>query len=89
MNKSSLKLCPACSLVRGSVSGRPQRPRLVYSIGLCLPVDPVLLTGLPCLASVGEDAFSPEDLIYQLGLISRGALPPQRRRGRGMGRDRL
>jgi len=50
----------------------------------CLPVDPVPLTGLPCLASVGEDMHIPE-VTYVPGWsdIQRISLSSKRRLGKG------
>ena len=48
----------------------------------CLPVDPVSLTGMFCLASVGEDAPHPaSSLCVSVEWYLRVSLPCQRRRG--------
>lgn len=48
----------------------------------CLPVDPVPLNGLPCLASVGEDAPRPAGLDV-CGVTPRVGIPLHKGEGEG------
>lgn len=59
-----------------------------YPKSCCLPVDPVTLTGLPCLASVSEDIYSSAVMsCARVGWYLGGPPPSQRRRGGRWGRS--
>jgi len=64
-----------------------QQPEQGLSLAALLLADPVSLTGLPCLASVGEDVPILAVMMFQGGLVlGRGFPPSQRRRARDDGR---
>jgi hypothetical protein len=57
----------------------PQQLEWGLSLTLCLPVDPIPLTGLPCLPSVGEETPSPAAPLDLLGVGVGGSPSPLRK----------